>query len=164
MSEGKRCRQCGYPVYHDLPPDVRARRDVAIHWRVCEPRKRWPAFMARKTASVATDAAVASAERWRDEPFAPPLGGIEAVSGEASAPGSFEVLLDVVDAGISPAPEAALSTLDVDTVDIYVGASHNLRDVPQLAATVRTCLHCGRVSKSNAGNAAHMRSHKVVTK
>lgn len=46
-SQGKRCNSCSYPVVYDIIPGQRANNTAAMHWRICEPSKNWPAFMVK---------------------------------------------------------------------------------------------------------------------
>ena len=117
-------------------PGCKFRTDSPSHYRIHIPRSKWPQEMqAPRKRRVVVNGLVLDADdprahgepAWQREPFAAPMGGIEAVSGEASAPGSH-TLPEAVDAGVSPSPEAATIA----------------------------CI-CGREARSNAGLAAHQR-------
>ena len=48
MSIRRTCASCGFPIILELSEPDPGPANIAMHWRICEPRKNWPAYMSVK--------------------------------------------------------------------------------------------------------------------
>lgn len=48
MSIRRTCASCGFPIILELGESDSAPANIAMHWRICEPQKNWPAYMSVK--------------------------------------------------------------------------------------------------------------------
>ena len=48
MSIRRTCASCGFPIILELGESDPGPANIAMHWRICEPRKNWPDYMSVK--------------------------------------------------------------------------------------------------------------------